>query len=164
MTYNIQIIQVTPRPLAATRGMARRDNIGPKLIAMLSEVWEFIRTSGLAHAGLNVALYPGGDGCATLATDTEIPLEAAVEVLSTFQGEGRIICSASPGGWVATVAHIGPYDRLGEAHTAVRQWCSDNGHELAGTSWEVYGHWTDNVDELRTDVFYLLKEQVRETY
>ena len=26
-----------------------------------------------------------------------------------------------------------------------------------GHTWEIYGHWTDNPDELRTDVFYLLK-------
>jgi hypothetical protein len=35
------------------------------------------------------------------------------------------------------------------------------GHELAGPSWEVYGHWLDewNSDprKIRTDVFYLLK-------
>ena len=40
---------------------------------------------------------------------------------------------------------------------AVREWCAEQGHTLAGPNWEVYGDWTDNPAELRTDVFYLLR-------
>jgi hypothetical protein len=54
-------------------------------------------------------------------------------------------------------AHLGPYNRLGEAHAAIRKWCADHGHALTGVSWEIYGHWTDDPAQLRTDVFYLLR-------
>ena len=57
---------------------------------------------------------------------------------------------------MATVVHMGPYQKLPEAHMAVRTWCAERGHALGGPSWEIYGDWTDNPVELRTDVFYLL--------
>ena len=56
--------------------------------------------------------------------------------------------------------HFGPYNRLGEAHQAIRDWCANHGYSLAGPNWEIYGHWLDawNADpgQIRTDVFYLL--------
>jgi len=52
----------------------------------------------------------------------------------------------------------GLYQKLSEAHTAVRRWCAEHGYALAGPNWEIYGDWTDNPAELRTDVFYLLQE------
>jgi hypothetical protein len=42
------------------------------------------------------------------------------------------------------------------AHDAIRQWCRDNERQIAGPNWEVYGHWSDDPDQRRTDVFYLL--------
>jgi effector-binding domain-containing protein len=68
-----------------------------------------------------------------------------------------VICSSTPAGLVATAVHLGPYNRLGEAHAAVHKWCADHGHVLAGPSWELYGHWTDDPAQLRTDVFWLLR-------
>lgn len=64
--------------------------------------------------------------------------------------------SATPAGTVATTAHLGLYTRLPEAHEAVRQWCSTHKHRLAGPNWEVYDHWSDNPEKVRTDVYYLL--------
>jgi hypothetical protein len=33
----------------------------------------------------------------------------------------------------------------------------DHHYTLAGPNWEIYGDWNDQPDQLRTDVFYLLK-------
>jgi effector-binding domain-containing protein len=92
-----------------------------------------------------------------LYLDGEMNIECGVEVFQPFAGNDRVICSCTPAGLVATAAHIGPYNRLGEAHKAVHEWCADHGHLLAGPSWEVYGHWTDDPAQLRTDVFWLLQ-------
>ena len=64
---------------------------------------------------------------------------------------------------MATVVHRGLYQKLSEAHTAVSRWCAEHGYTLAGLNWEIYGDWTDNPDELRTDVFYLLQESEQHT-
>ena len=82
-----------------------------------------------------------------------------VEVGAPFEGSDGVLCSELPGGLVATTMHLGPYDRLGEAHDALHRWCRENGHALAGPSWEVYGHWDDDPERLRTDIFYLLVER-----
>jgi effector-binding domain-containing protein len=106
-----------------------------------------MRSSHLPHPGRNLALY----------LDGEINLECGVEVSQSFPGNGRVFCSCTPAGVVATAAHLGPYDRLHEAHEAICRWCADHGHALAGPNWEVYGHWNDDPAQLRTDVFYLLQ-------
>lgn len=103
-----------------------------------------IQVSG---AGRNVAVY----------LDDAIHLEVGVEVDAPFAGHGEVTGSSTPGGRVATASHVGPYDRLSEAHAAVLAWCAANRLALAGPSWEVYGHWTDDPEQLRTDVFYLLR-------
>ncbi len=108
---------------------------------------EFVRSSSLPHPGRNLALY----------LDDEIHLEVGVEVFEPFEGDERVSSSSTPAGTVATTVHMGAYDRLHEAHVAIRQWCSENGHTLAGPNWEVYGHWDDDPAKLRTDVFYLLE-------
>jgi effector-binding domain-containing protein len=110
-------------------------------------VWSFIRSSPLLHPGRNLALY----------LDGAMNIECGVEVFQSFADNDRVICSHTPAGMVATTAHFGPYDRLGEAHAAVHKWCTEHGHVLAGPSWEVYGHWDDDPAKLRTDVFWLLQ-------
>ena len=71
-----------------------------------------------------------------------------------------MVGSATPRGPVATTTLYGPYGQLHKAHEAIRLWCANNRHALAGPNWEIYGHWQDewNNDpaKIRTDVFYLL--------
>ncbi len=90
-------------------------------------------------------------------------VEVGAEVSAPFVGDDRVTCSELPSGHVATTVHFGPYPRLSEAHAAIREWCADQGHRLAGISWEIYGHWDEswNADpsRIRTDVFYLLQDR-----
>jgi effector-binding domain-containing protein len=78
-------------------------------------------------------------------------------VVHQFVPGGDVICTATPGGQVATTIHLGPYARLGEAHDAIRDWCTAHALVIASPFWEVYDHWNDDSAKLRTDVFYLLK-------
>jgi effector-binding domain-containing protein len=78
-------------------------------------------------------------------------------VVKEFPATDAVVNSATPAGTVATTAHFGPYGELGLAHRAVRAWCKRKGCERVGPFWEVYGHWSDDPANLRTDVFYLLK-------
>ena len=47
------------------------------------------------------------------------------------------------------------------AHDAIHQWVSAQGHKLTGASWEVYGDWSDDPTQLRTDIYYQLKGDAR---
>jgi effector-binding domain-containing protein len=96
--------------------------------------------------------------CATaLLEDSEV----GVELDGPFAGLGEVVSSATPDDVVVTAVHLGPYDRLHEAHDAIRQWCTNHGYSLAGPNWEVYGHWKEDWNrdpaQIRTDVYYLLK-------
>ena len=146
MTYDVQIRSVTGTPLLAVRRRATLSQLSTVVPDACGAVWASIRRSQMASHGRNVAVYLNDD----------IDLEVGVEVGPDAIADGEVILSATPTGMVATTEHRGPYSRLHEAHAAVRQWCRTYQHRLAGPTWEIYGHWSDDPDALRTDVFYLL--------
>ena len=43
MPYNVQICEVPQQTFAAVRGQANAHNIGDRIIALLSEVWDFLK-------------------------------------------------------------------------------------------------------------------------
>ena len=67
-----------------------------------------------------------------------------VELDAPFAGYGEVVSSATPDGAAATAMHLGQYDRLHEAHQAIREWCANHAYALAGPNWEIYEHCTDN--------------------
>lgn len=80
-------------------------------------------------------------------------------------GEFEIACGVqvehggnawTPGGTAVTTVHMGPYDQMKPAHEAIHKWARENGRQFAGSSWEVYGHWSEDPAKLRTDIYYLL--------
>ena len=151
MHHNVRLEQLDSRPLAVVRRLARPEDLSKVVPEACGTVWNVVRAQQIAGAGRHIAVYLNGN----------IDLEVGVELETPFAGYGEVVGSATPAGTVATTTHFGPYGRLHEAHDAIRQWCADQGHTLAGPSWEIYGHWVDewNSDpsKIRTDVFYLLK-------
>jgi effector-binding domain-containing protein len=147
MEYQVSVQPVASQLTAVVRLRARQDELSTVIPQACGEVWAFARSAGLPRPGRHLALY----------LDCVMNIECGAEVFQPFTGNDRVICSSTPAGTVATTAHWGPYDRLGDAHKAILQCCADHGHELAGPSWEVYGHWDDDPAKLRTDIFYLLK-------
>ena len=158
MPYDVQIHHVPQQAFAAVRDRANVHTIGDKIMALLSEVWDVLKHADIRHMGHNVVLYWDEPGKSLFLTDEGVPLEVGVQVVTPFKRMGRVGCAAIPGGTVATVVHRGLYQKLSEAHMAVRRWCAEHDYTLAGPNWEIYGDWTDNPDALRTDVFYLLQE------
>lgn len=147
MPYNVQLAALESVALAVVRRQVSRENLVAAVRDGCGRAWDFARRHNL-KAGRNVALYWDGG----------IRLDAGVELPMTFAEAEGIVCSATPPGLTAFVAHVGPYQLLGAAHAAIREWCSSQGHRLAGPNWEIYGHWQSewNVDPsmIRTDVFY----------
>ena len=152
MVTPVRVDEVGPVPLAAVRRTASRSELSRVVPEACGVVWNDLRSNQVSGAGCHVAVY----------LDCVMNLEIGVEMDGPFAGIGEVVGTATPAGRVATATHFGPYDRLNEAHEAVHAHCAANGLELAGPSWEVYGHWTDecNTDpmKIRTDVFYLLKD------
>jgi effector-binding domain-containing protein len=142
------------RALAAVRRSFAAAELSSQIREILGEVWQFLRDNEVNSTGHNVAYYlsSSGDG-----TSREIDAWFGVEVHEALPQSDRVSEVSTPAGLVASTIHWGQYDRISEAHTAIRSWCQKNGHELAGPSWEVYGDWSDDWSKVRTDIFYLLK-------
>jgi effector-binding domain-containing protein len=153
MEYQVQVKQVASQTTAVVRFRARQADFSQVVPQGCGEVWTFFRASNLPRPGRNLALYLDCEG-------DLVNLESGAEVDQPFTGNDRVVCSCTPAGRVATAVYMGPYDRLGDAHGAICQWCAANGHALAGPNWEVYGHWENDPAKLRTDVFYLLQEVI----
>jgi effector-binding domain-containing protein len=151
MPYKIEVKQSEPTLTAVIRSRVRPEELSKFVPAACGEVWSYFRSEGLPKPGRHTALYLG---------DGQGSVEVGAEVRERFAGNDRIQCSALPAGRVVSTVHLGPYQRLGEAHTAIREWCAEHGHRLSCVSWEIYGHWEEswNADpsKIRTDIFYLL--------
>ena len=78
-------------------------------------------------------------------------------VASRMDGAGRVKAGELPGGRVATVTHMGPYDELPQTWAALTEWMGAQGLQPAGAPWEVYvtdpGAEPDQ-SKWRTDIFF----------
>jgi effector-binding domain-containing protein len=150
MEYVVRLEQLSSLPLAVVRRRAALRELSKVVPDACGVVWNVLRSQGVTGAGRHIAVY----------LDDQINLEVGVELDAPFAGSGEVVGSATPAGRVATTTHCGPYGLLHEAHEAIRLWCGNNGHTLAGPNWEIYGHWKDewNSDptKITTDIYYLL--------
>lgn len=150
MEYKVEITEVSCHLLAAARQRTTFKKVSSEIRQLLDAPWAFIRKNPeLRTDGHNVAMYwSARDGGS---------IEVGVQIVKRFEDTDTVVCSATPAGRAAMTIHFGEYSDLGPAHDAVMNWCKQNGHELAGPFWEVYGDWEDDPSKRRTDVFYLLK-------
>jgi effector-binding domain-containing protein len=145
----VQLQQLKSVPIAVIRRQAHASELSRLVPECCGLVWNAVRAQQ-AKGGRHVAIY----------WDDGIRLEVGVELLGPFTEDGEVVLSATPAGTVASATHFGPYNGLGAAHDAIRQWCSANNHYLVGPNWEIYGHWqpewNTNSSRIRTDVYYQL--------
>jgi effector-binding domain-containing protein len=150
--YTVRFGRLESVPLAVIRRQASASELARVVPECCGLVWEALRAQH-AQAGRHVAIY----------WDRSIRLEVGVEIRGPFAEQGGVVHSATPAGQVASATHFGPYGKLGAAHDAVRHWCRDNNHRLAGPSWEIYDHWKPewNADpsRIRTDIYYLISDE-----
>ena len=138
MSCVVEVKQVPEQPIAVVRGVATMPNLPARIRGLFDQFYAGFKGKG----GLNVVFYPGW-----AAGECEIACGVQVEQ------DGN---AASPAGTVATTVHMGPYHLMKPAHEAIQLWARENGRRLAGPSWEVYGHWSDDPAKLRTDIYYLV--------
>jgi effector-binding domain-containing protein len=151
MRYELQVETVQPELVAAVRVRTAIGGIAQAWKPALDQVWAFLGTHGSVRPGHNLFLYHHPDH-----RDAPMDIDFGVQVSQRFEPDSNIRCIETPAGEVASTVHIGPYDRLGEAHSAVHAWCSANGRKIGQASWEIYGDWTDDPARLKTTIKYLL--------
>ena len=153
MPVSVNVQTVHPRKLATVRREVPPGAVGAAWGPALDKVWEFIRSQpGLRSDGHNIFLYHH-----TTEPGAPILCDFGVEVTRTFETGGEVYATETPGGEAAVAVHRGPYNRMNEAHDAIRKWIAANGRESAGHSWEIYGDPTPDPADTETTVVYLLK-------
>jgi len=153
MSVSIDVQTVRPRKLAAVRRAVAPASIGSTWRPALDRVWSFVRSQpGLRTDGHNVFLYQH-------PTEPGAPLvvDFGVEVARAFDAAGEVYATETPAGEAVVAVHRGAYDRLHEAHDAVRAWMAANRRDSAGWSWEIYGDPTPDPSDTETTVVYLLR-------
>src|SRR5262245_63209074 len=116
MPYEIKLTDAEMILTAVIQSRVQPNELSKFVPAACGEVWSFIRSAGLPRPGRHVALY----------LDSGL-VEVGAEVSERFDGNARVQCSQLPAGRAVTTAHFGPYARLADAHSGVRQWGAATG-------------------------------------
>jgi effector-binding domain-containing protein len=151
LNYKVTVEVAPSLTFAAVRAVVLAGGVAGAWKPALDKVWAFLRTNQVSNSGLNVFYYHH-----PLRAGEAMNVDFGVEVPKSFDDEAGIKCVATPAGEVAQTVHVGPYNRLGEAHAAIHEWCKANQRTIAAASWEIYGHWNNDPEKLETTIQYLL--------
>ena len=151
MASEVTLESLQPRILAAVRRRVAIGQVGSAFKPALDQVWSFLRSHrGLRGAGHNVFLYHHD-------SPEWMTIDFGVEVLRPFDRAGEVDCVTTPAGEAAVLVYRGGYDKIGEGHRALKQWCADNHRTIGAFSLEIYGDWSDDTQKLETTIQYLLR-------
>jgi effector-binding domain-containing protein len=142
----VELLTVEPRPTAVVVATTTWREFPTVWKGMLDEVWACLNAEGITRGCRNVMLYK----------DNVPHVEVGVELTRSCQLTGRVVASTLPAGQVAKTVHRGGYDGLRAAHDAVVRWCAEQGQQLAGPRWEIYGPHREDPAEIETEIYYLL--------
>jgi effector-binding domain-containing protein len=102
---------------------------------------------GSAVAEIEAAMAEAGVGLAGppftryLTFDQPLRVEIGFPVKRPAPHVGRVDPGTLPGGRIASIVHIGPYELLAETYGVLRHWLDGLGLHATGPLWEVY--WSD---------------------
>lgn len=152
MDTSVSIQLASSRMVAAVRRQVRMGHVGSAWRPALDQVWAFLRQNpGLRSDGHNIFRYHHpAKGESTMVVDF------GVQATRPFAQAGEVFSTETPAGRVVTALHLGPYERMGETHDAIKSWMAANKLASGGQSWEIYGDWTDDPAKLETHIEYLL--------
>jgi len=130
---SIEIHELHPREVAVVRVEVPAAEMPKAFGEAIGEV-----ESRMAEAGVEVA---GPPFARYLGFGPVITAEIGCPVWRAAPHVGRVYPAQLPGGRVASILHVGPYEALAQTYEVLEAWLADVGAKASGPMWEVY--WSD---------------------
>ena len=146
MAYEIEIIEANPQPALVVEAECKPGEFGDVLANSFGRVFQHMGMSGGQPHGMPFMRYLD-------MRDDYFKIQAGIP--SDLPGEGDIQAIELPGGKLATILFLGPYDEVGEAWDQLRAWAAERDLDMMG-GWDVYENDPDTVSdpsELRTRIY-----------
>ncbi len=151
MSHNCELKQQPAQPALTVRTRAAVQDLPQLFGKTYGEIMQYLGELGEQPAGMPFAAYYNMDM-------QNLDVEIGFPVARKLMGKGDIRAGEFPGGKVASVMHVGPYDQCSAAYDALAQWIKDHGYEATGVAYEVYLSEPDvPPQEVQTLIFYPLK-------
>lgn len=147
-----EIVEVAPVIAAVVRDVVEMSVIAEFFDRSFGQILATLVAEGIEPSGPAFALYHGPP---TETADLEVgfPVDRAIGAVDGVEA------GSTPGGRVARLVHVGPYDQLGPSWERLGAWITAQGETPAVDLWEVYvTEPTPDADPagLRTELNWLL--------
>lgn len=152
MTYRVELRHRPRKHLAVVKFESTIPEMSRNIGKAFSDVAEYLNRNGAEIQAPAVAYYePAGNG---------FRISAGFPVIAPVPGDGHVVPAELPESDVAATTHVGPYDQLPTAYSALQSWMTEHHRQPADgdVMWEEY--WsppTAPPAEMRTDVYWPLK-------
>ena len=113
---------------------------------LMDALWIEVRGVGLKHKGINFWVY-----------DSAKRMFTGVELINGDTDHGSLEHKTVTLDKYAYLKHVGPYNKLGDAHRGLEKELANRGLIEIGPRVERYGHWTEDESQLVTEVYIGLK-------
>jgi len=130
---SIEVHDLHPREVAIVRIEVTVPEMPQAFGEAIGEIERRMAEAGVEVSGPPFARY--------LAFGPRIVAEIGCPVWRPAPHVGRVYPGQLPGGRVATILHVGPYDGLATTYSMLERWLDETGSKAAGPMWEVY--WSD---------------------
>ena len=128
--YDVVLKKVESQKVATVRDVIPAYSEAGRLYG---ELFGTLGRNGIRPAGPPFAIYHDPE-----YKESDVDVEAGVPVIGSVGGDGRLRVWDAPAGEVASTLHVGGYDTIGHAYTALMAWIEANGLHIAGSNREIY--------------------------
>ena len=151
MAYNCELKEQPAQPALSVRTRASVQDLPALFGKTYGAIMQYLGELGEQPTGMPFSAYYNMD---MQNLDVGIGFPVARKLAS----RGEIQASEFPGGKLASVMHVGPYDQCGPAYDALTQWVKAQGYETTGVAYELYYSGPETPpQEIRTEIVYPLK-------
>lgn len=151
MEYQCELKEQAAQPALSVRTHAAVQDLPALFGKAYGAIMQYLAELGEQPVGMPFAAYYD-------MNMQNMDVEIGFPVGRPLAGKGEIQASEFPGGKLASVMHIGPYDQMGPAYDALTQWVKAQGYEATGVAYELFYSEPETPPmEIRTEIMFPLK-------